>query len=262
MTDSPAEKAVKAGKKQRSAAYPSITLEQAIEYSKILLDAYRRNSYSREDAVKAMGYKKITGDNAQRIAALGHYGLVERDGSAYKNSALAETILHFENEEDRAASIRAAAQKPKLFRALISTLNGQALPSRLASILIRSHEINPNVADKVADNFKKTLEYSGIAQNGIVSVTASIDANDDEDEAIEANASIFLTQQNRPSGNSSHNPSHSAPAHMQSVTLPCGVVVSFPPEMAFQFIAGKFANEISALNDVVAEATKKNEEPA
>lgn len=260
MADAQEEKGVDTGKKQRSAAYPSISLEQAVEYSKMLLDAYRRNAFSREDAIKAMGYTKITGDNAQRIAALGHYGLVERAGSAYKNSVLAESILHFESDDDRTASIVRAAQKPKLFRALINSFNGQALPGRLASILIRSHEINPNVAEKVADNFKKTLEYSGLAKNGIVSSTPIEETGEEDGEEDGMFTPPPASGSPARSGAALRAPL--TPPGMHSVSLPSGLIVSYPASMAYLFATGVFAAEIASLEAKAASSTKVPEAPA
>jgi hypothetical protein len=156
--------------KQRSAAYPGVPLEQAIELSSKLLSSYGSSPFSRDLGVQAFGYKKVTGDNAMKISALVHYGLLNREGNAYKNSSLAERIEHYVSEEDRKEAIIMAALHPKLFRSLVDSLQGKALPSLLSNILIREYSINKNVADKVADNFKKTLLYTGLSQNGVVSV--------------------------------------------------------------------------------------------
>lgn len=155
--------------KERSVAYPSVNLQKAVEWVEDISKKLGRGPYSREDAVVAMGYKGLSGASTRSVAALVHYGLLDRNGNAYSLSKLAEEIVHPTDEtgSSKVTAILKAATNPRLFDSLVRKYQGQALPSLLANIL-RREGISNNYAEEVASIFKETLQFSGLLKNGVV----------------------------------------------------------------------------------------------
>ncbi len=243
-------------KKERSTAYPSISLEQALEYSTKLVESYRKNSFSRQNAVEGIGYTKITGDTAQKVAALGHYGLLEKTGTGtYRNTELAQRICYFTSEEQKTEDVTTAAQQPKLFRTLIADHQGQSLPTRLKNILINPHGINPNVADKVAENFKTTLEFAGLLNNGVVGALTVGEDGDSGTEGESANTPVPPPARGVQMSPPGRHPL--PPAGMQTLTLPSGIILSYSSKLAYAFAIGKFAAQITALDEAITAASSK-----
>ncbi len=251
MTDNQNTEAKKTTKRERSTAYPAIPLGEAVEYSKKLIAAYPKSQFDRASAAVSMGYATLSGASAPKVAALVHYGLLERKGNAYKNSDLAEQILHYTTEEEKNAAILEAAKHPKLFESLISEYSGRAVPPTLNNILVRQFGIGRKVADTVVQTFKDSLEFAGLYSNGIVSEAISKDTADTTDEETD---------------NSEHSQSQRFGAEkserqvktgMQEVELPSGIVISYPTEIAYLFAIGKFGSEIAALDKAVTDAKPK-----
>lgn len=245
MTDHTSEKK----KRERSAAYPAIPLEEAIKLSVKLKSSYGKSQFSREMAVQAMGYKTVTGSSGTKVGTLVHYGLLARNGGAYTNSNLADRICHPIDEKDRHEAIRSAAMKPKLFKALISEFSGRAIPSALNNLLIRNHGIAQKVSDDVVKVFRKTIEFAGLCTNGIIENNEQVDTL--EESSLTTPASPETVQKDTP---------HAQPntsQGMQSTALPCGIIISYPADMGYRFAIGEFGKEIAALN--AAAVTKNND---
>ncbi len=85
-----------------------------------------------------------------KVSSLVHYGLLERDGNAYRNSELALRLAHRIDDNDFNEAVKLAAVTPKLYRALLGEFAGRAVPTALSSILVRNHKIGQKVADEVA----------------------------------------------------------------------------------------------------------------
>lgn len=159
---------------ERSVAYPSVNLETAIELITKLRSALGKTPYSREEAAKAIGYSGISGASARTVAALTHYGLLDRSGNTYSINELAEEIIHPTDEtgELRKQAIIKAARGPKLFESLIVKFQNQSLPTLLENILMREG-VSSGAAKEVASIFKETLQYAGILVNGVVKVESA-----------------------------------------------------------------------------------------
>jgi hypothetical protein len=241
-------------KRDRSTAYPAIALGEAIEYSMKLITAYPKSHFDRASAATSMGYATLSGASAPKIAALVHYGLLDRKGgNTYKNSDLALQISHPSAEEDKAEAIREAVKHPKLFESLIREYSGRAIPSMLNNILVRQYMISSKVSDTVVQIFKESLEFAGLYSNGIVIENSFQDADDPRDGgADEEKMAISLRE------NATKAPSRQACAGMIDVELPCGVILSYPAGIAYLFAIGKFGNEIAALDKAVTDANPRD----
>lgn len=176
------DKKIPKKKQQRSTAYPSISLESALEATALLREKLGQGPYSRESAANAWG-NKLTGASAMKIATLVHFGLLRREGNAYYQSDLATKILIYTNEAEKLEGMREAVQQPKLYKQLIENFKGQALPTMLESILIRQFGITERVSKEAASVFRKSLEHAQLLKNGVVMDVDSTEntntANDD-----------------------------------------------------------------------------------
>ena len=242
-------------KKERSTAYPGIAVQDAIGFSKILVDSYGKSPFNRDAALQALKLKP-GGSSFTKVAALVHYGLLTRQGNAYGISELAERIIYFTSEEAQKAAIVEAVLKPKLFNSLVTEYTGRAVPNLLRNILIQQHKINRNVADNVADIFKSSIEHAGLYMNGIItSVPATTSEVSDTGEELDVQD---LAQPPRATGKMPVAPQLKVPAGMQSVSLPSGIIISYPSEVAYLFALGKFGAQVAALEEAVGKELKKD----
>lgn len=103
----------------RSPAYPSASLRDALGGVSKIYARYRLSSVDRVVAAKLLGYSGINGPSAKTMAALAHYGLVERAGKGeMRVTARAQSILYANSPEERLDGLREAALEPDLFREL------------------------------------------------------------------------------------------------------------------------------------------------
>jgi len=152
----------------RSPAYPSVDLEKAIPLAQKLNEKFQDDAFSRDNAVTELGLQK-GGDAFRKIAALGHFGLIDRKGSSYKVTSLTKQIIFpGDDEKIKQTAIENAAKNPKLYKTLIISYQGKQLPTALHHRLITNENFNQSVAGKVAKDFKKSMEFAGILKNGIM----------------------------------------------------------------------------------------------
>lgn len=155
--------------RERSTPYPGVNLEKAISMVAEIKVALGRGPYSRTAAAQALGHSTLTGPAARKVAALVHYGLLDRSGGdAYVLGKTVNDILHPISEDQKHGAIALAAVQPKLFSKLIQQYAGQGIPRMLGSILIREG-ISSGAADEVATIFSETLSYAGLLKNGVIS---------------------------------------------------------------------------------------------
>jgi len=165
-----AEEATKIKKRtvHRSPAYPSVDLEKAIPLAQKLNEKFQDDAFSRDNAAIELGLQK-GGDAFRKIAALVHFGLINRKGSSYNVTPLTKQIIFpGDDEKIKQIAIESAAKNPKLYKTLIIAYQGKQLPTALHHRLITSENFNQSVAGKVAKDFKKSMEFAGILKNGIM----------------------------------------------------------------------------------------------
>ncbi|MEK7524090.1 MAG: hypothetical protein AAB588_03585 [Patescibacteria group bacterium] len=203
-------------------------------------------------AAKAIGYDSLSGASASKVAALAHYGLLERNGNVYKNSDLAGRIHHFVTEQEKKDAILEAVMKPKLFNALVEEYKGRAIPSTLSSVLIRKHKISSKVANKAVQTFKDSVEFAGIYENGVlVSSLAVVPKRISEEVVTKTENQGESLEQSKPKVE--HHP---LGAH--SVPLPSGAIVSYPLDVAFYLQTNPaYIKALEDLEKVVQEAIAK-----
>jgi hypothetical protein len=165
----------------RSAAYPGVTLEQAIDAAKTLRSNLGNGPYSRESAAKALGYSGVTGTSSTKIAGCVHFGLLNRVGNTYKQSDLATAIFNPRSEQEKSGAIKESFRNPVLYEKLSAEYDGKALPIMLDNVLVRLYGIQERAASDAASIFKKSAEYAGILSNGIMTSGDSQKPHDDNE---------------------------------------------------------------------------------
>ena len=63
--------------RMRSPNFPSLSLEEAVDFAKGIWDKNRKALIPREAAAKDLGYTGLTGRSMSVLGALNQYGLVE-----------------------------------------------------------------------------------------------------------------------------------------------------------------------------------------
>lgn len=241
-------------KKERSRAYPAIPLEEALaRIESINKNLGINGQFNRESIAIGMGYTSLNGASARRVAALVHYGLLSRDKDQYYLSQLAKQYLLPVKDGDKEKAIREAALSPTLFAEIYESFKGQVIPKQFVNRLIQEFGIQQKVAPDVEKIFKSTVEVAGIMQsNGILSsdTTPVVPQSDTTDLDTRDSQSI-----NHVDTQSIKNSKSLAPTNYLSVNLPSGLIVCYSQDLASAFAFGKFANELKALDDVVAKCT-------
>src|SRR5258707_586923 len=128
-------------KKNRSAAYPSIALQEAVDQLRRLHVELGKGPYDRTMAAKSLGYRGVSGASASKIAALVHYGLISRVGGGYQETELGTSLALPLDRAEETGTLRAAFNSPALFVKLMDDFGGRALPVKLDIILTRQYKI-------------------------------------------------------------------------------------------------------------------------
>lgn len=247
--------------KNRSTAYPGVTLEEAIEAAKTLRNNLGAGPYSRESAAVALGYGGINGASGTKIAACAHFGLLVRESNVYRQSELADQILVATSDDERQAGIRVAFTKPALYKKLAEEYNDKALPKMLDNILVRQHGITEKAAKEAASLFIKSADYAGVLINGVVKLSQADSLSPQTPDAPATDTAA---------GNMQGQPASQAQATraMQGglpVVIPgTEVTIIFPVEYAFALGTGAFTDGIKLLADNIkaVQAASANEQPA
>ena len=231
----------------RSAAYPSLSLEEAVKAITSLRDNAGEGPFSRLHASESLGHKGISGASSSKIAALVHFGLLSRIGDTYRVSDLARKIIRPEYDAERLEAIAAAAKHPKLYSELMNEFSGKSIPVMLENTLERRYRISGTVVKSVANDFVKSLEFAGLIVNGVLQDT-NIDpqykaaGKDEKGEEIDRNSA-----RSGRSLNDRHNLDSSDSRHLHFADLPSGLLIGFTDKLRYPFFLGEFAGELKAL---------------
>jgi hypothetical protein len=153
---------------ERSAAYPAISIEEALEF---VAEVYKNfpggQSISREDVAAVL--KKREAYIHRDVAAAAHYGLLIRLKGNYQVSDLFKTYKLHLTEAEKQACLLQAFVTPKLYRDLVEKHDGHAIPAELKTHLVRFHNIAEKAAPEVAEGFIANARVVGAAnENNIL----------------------------------------------------------------------------------------------
>lgn len=167
-TNTGGEPSVNSGTKkvprQRSAAYPSYTIESAIAFTTKVDREFTSIAYTpKEDISKGVGLSG--GAFLMQLSSCVQYGLLDKEqGEGYKPSDLFKRINRPLPTENVADFIIECLTKPPLYKAIIEQFSGKQLPSMtgLANILDRKFGIVGNASVSAAKIFLRNLEHLGL----------------------------------------------------------------------------------------------------
>jgi hypothetical protein len=157
-------------KKERSRAYPLVDLETAFDILRRQLGPWGEEALDRHDLAARLGYS--TGDGgkaARKIAALVHYGLLDRSGGQYRLSRLGRRILDLPpGSAETQSALRTALERPALFRSVLALYQPEwRSPGNLARALATEFGITVRASFDAAEAFLRSAHFAGaLADDG------------------------------------------------------------------------------------------------
>ncbi len=159
----------------RSAAYPSITIEEAIAFCKSVSKSFPKEGtiITREDIAAVL---KTKAPSIQRdVASVSQYGLFVKQKDGYQISPLIKILNNPLNEKERRLSIIECLKNPKLYKDLIDKFDSHALPSELHYHLVRDHEISEKAAPEASKIFIANCNFCNVLSDwGILNVEQTL----------------------------------------------------------------------------------------
>lgn len=173
----------------RSRAYPAMPLGQAVDALRSVEGALSGGTCDRDALASALGYR-AAGVGARKVAALGHFNLVERVGGLYQMSRLGRRIVSPISDRDRQAALVEAFMATVVFREVYEAYRRiRKFPRDLAAVLERDHGIVKSVAGEVAQVILESGVYAGILDvRGYYVGTDDVDASNDSGIPSPANS--------------------------------------------------------------------------
>lgn len=234
----------------RSPAYPSIDLRQAVEICGKIFDLFSEYGFSREVASEKLGLP-VNSNSFRKIAALVQYGLLKREGNNYKITSLSKDIILAVDEIEKQKALTKAAMQPTIFNKLIKENTGKGLPLSL-DIRLRQLEYSKDASKSLSEIFKRSLEYSGLLSNGIVVVPEieSVENSPVNNNITMEVQTIIPTKENSRSEKPSNTHTDLDIKDYLSYPLDCGIIVKFPLSMVKKMMSGVFKNKLDELEDL------------
>jgi hypothetical protein len=144
----------------RSPSYPSTSLGDSVAQVRKIEASYRLSPVDRAAAAKMIGYSGLSGPANHTLAALAHYGLVERAGKGeMRVTSLARTILHPNSEDEKRNALRAAAFEPQLFQELHDRWPDMVPPEDGVITYLNRQGFNQSAIKPAARAYLQTLAY-------------------------------------------------------------------------------------------------------
>lgn len=145
---------------ERSRAYPGVPLDQCIKFAAKIRKALGKGEHDRPLLATALGMAQPTA--IRPIAALAHFGLLERKGNRYRVSELAGALV--DPLPNEAAELRLRAlNAPQIYRELISRFEAdRQIPEHLATILHRNFGITQQAAPLAEKIFRQSAQFAGL----------------------------------------------------------------------------------------------------
>lgn len=190
-------------KRERSKAYPGANLETCAGYVAAIKKSLGKGVHDRDSLAKAMGFDKATGAVNPKIAALVHFGWLDRAEGGYQLSVNAQKITDFINEAEKKQELRLAFCRPTLYQEILAKFESEKqIPTQLATHLHRFHGITDSASSSAAEIFVESGRFAGWldAENKILSEDGSSNpppATQEEvaDDKISSGAAVQAKQQ-------------------------------------------------------------------
>ncbi len=177
--------------RMRSPNFPSLSLEEAVNFARVIWDKNRKALIPREAAAKDLGYTGLTGRSMTVLGALNQYGLVEvtAKGQTRVTQTAEEIFIGFPEEVKRGA-VSKAGRAPTLFREIYDKYDGD-VPGENA---IRSFLFQKGFTN---DGVEKALK-SFNATNRFVEIYGDSESYRHDDEAAPELAPEMQSQEREP----------------------------------------------------------------
>ena len=155
--------------KNRSRAYPSLDLHEAIDVLRLLVEVHDFREGDRDCIARLLGHASgLSGVAGRKVAALVHFGLLERRESRYRLTALSRHICDSVAEESFRSALRRAFLIPPLFRELVDSYRPTGAIPRYFAEALPDHGVTEAARHEVARIFMASGEYAGIlAADGV-----------------------------------------------------------------------------------------------
>jgi hypothetical protein len=171
---------------ERGPKAPGHGLGKAVALLRDVVQGVGYGAANREVVAKSLGYTSLNGKSNRAIAALIHFGLLEKSGNAaVRISDLGKQILMPKDEREARSALVQAARNPSLYQRLFERFSGHGLPALLPNILVREYGVLPSSSDAAARTFRETVEYAGLLRNGVLHQDLDEPAQPVEPEEVE-----------------------------------------------------------------------------
>jgi len=144
-----------------SPPHPGMSLAKAIEAAAKIFEADRRNPVDRDVAARHIGYAGKSGASDKALAALAHFGLVEKVGKgSLRVSQLAMDILHPDPSAPlgKPRSLLEAGMKPEIYKELRAQFPDSVSEGTLRSYLVRAG-FNDAALPSAMSAYTETLRF-------------------------------------------------------------------------------------------------------
>ena len=164
-------------KRHRSPEHPAFGLKEAIEKARVLYLAEHFNYANVATALEHWGYKPKSGSGLRLLAALGHFGLLEEEGTGdARKVKLSDrgkvVVLKDPGDPEWDHAVHKAALAPSIYLKLWEAWSGNGrLPHEktMAYDLALKWGFNPNAIDSFISDFKGSLEFANLLENDTLS---------------------------------------------------------------------------------------------
>jgi hypothetical protein len=146
--------------RMRSPNFPSLSLEEAVSFAKVIWDKNRKALIPREAAAKDLGYTGLTGRSMTVLGALNQYGLVEVTAKGQTRvTQLAEDIFIGFPEEVKREAVSNAGRAPTLFREIYDKYDGDIPGENAIRSYLYSRGFTNDGVEKALKSFNATNRY-------------------------------------------------------------------------------------------------------
>lgn len=152
--------------RERSPNYPAVSIEKAVKDAQALYKRESRTAVPQEVAVKAWGYKGLSGTSRSRLGALRQYGLIEieKSGSVRISTRGMTLSLRSPDTPEYKTALAEAALTPPVFRDLRETREG-ASDEALLHYLVVEKKFSQEGARRVIEVYRANTNFADAGED-------------------------------------------------------------------------------------------------